>query len=208
MEAYGQFAWKLRHYRGGPPASNHSSNGPVCRHLGGRLFCIPYYHSLSRFVLLSPPSSSLSRSSLCSLRRFHGEPRFRFQAFPPRASRQRKDLQITGKEYQRRISEVLSVGDRAGSCSTPEHPFLGPMGYIRPSAIDIIRLFRDNLPRIVRYRCFLLFFFFHDRIDFVRSTGENGGPLLPLIVEMGRSFRLGQICCITRKYGTVRNLFG
>lgn len=160
MEAYGQFAWKLRHYRGGPPASNHSSNGPVCRHLGGRLFCIPYYHSLSRFVLLSPPSSSLSRSSLCSLRRFHGEPRFRFQAFPPRASRQRKDLQITGKEYQRRISEVLSVGDRAGSCSTPEHPFLGPMGYIRPSAIDIIRLFRDNLPRIVRYRCFLLFFFF------------------------------------------------
>lgn len=50
--------------------------------------------------------------------------------------------------------------DRAGSCSTPEHPFLGPMGYIRPSAIDIIRLFRDNLPRIVRYRCFLLFFFF------------------------------------------------
>lgn len=98
--------------------------------------------------------------SLCSLRRFHGEPRFRFQAFPPRASRQRKDLQITGKEYQRRISEVLSVGDRAGSCSTPEHPFLGPMGYIRPSAIDIIRLFRDNLPRIVRYRCFLLFFFF------------------------------------------------
>lgn len=159
MEAYGQFAWKLRHYRGGPPASNHSSNGPVCRHLGGRLFCIPYYHSLSRFVLLSPPFSSLSRSSLCSLRRFHGEPRFRFQAFPPRASRQRKDLQITGKEYQRRISEVLSVGDRAGSCSTPEHPFLGPMGYIRPSAIDIIRLFRDNLPRIVPYRCFLLFFF-------------------------------------------------
>lgn len=36
MEAYGQFAWKLRHYRRGPPESNHSSNGPVCRHLGGR----------------------------------------------------------------------------------------------------------------------------------------------------------------------------
>lgn len=53
---------------------------------------------------------SFSLLSLCSLRRFHGEPRFRFQAFPPRASRQRKDLQITGKEYQRRISEVLSVG--------------------------------------------------------------------------------------------------
>lgn len=30
-----QFAWKLRHYRRGPPESNHSSNGPVCRHLGG-----------------------------------------------------------------------------------------------------------------------------------------------------------------------------
>ncbi|KAI4499781.1 hypothetical protein M0802_005037 [Mischocyttarus mexicanus] len=37
MEAYGQFAWKLRHYRRGPPESNHSSNSPVCRHLGGRL---------------------------------------------------------------------------------------------------------------------------------------------------------------------------
>lgn len=127
MEAYGQFAWKLRHYRGGPPASNHSSNGPVCRHLGGRLFCIPYYHSLSRFVLLSPPSFSLSRSSLCSLRRFHGEPRFRFQAFPPRTSRRRKDLQITGKEYQRRISEVLSVRQGRGLLD-PVAPLSRPDG--------------------------------------------------------------------------------
>jgi hypothetical protein len=50
MEAYGQFAWKLRHYRRGPPESNHSSNGPVCRHLGGRLAGIPYSLSLSFFL--------------------------------------------------------------------------------------------------------------------------------------------------------------
>lgn len=50
MEAYGQFAWKLRHYRRGPPESNHSSNSPVCRHLGGRLAGISYSLSLSFFL--------------------------------------------------------------------------------------------------------------------------------------------------------------
>lgn len=59
MEAYGQFAWKLRHYRRGPPESNHSSNGPVCRHLGGRLDGTPYFLSRS-FSTFTFPSRCLS----------------------------------------------------------------------------------------------------------------------------------------------------
>lgn len=74
-----------------------------------------------------PPFLFLAPFSLCSLRRFHGEPRFRFQAFPPRASRRRKDLQITGKEYQRRISEVLSVGQGRGLLD-PVAPLSRPDG--------------------------------------------------------------------------------
>lgn len=61
MEAYGQFAWKLRHYRRGPPESNHSSNGPVCRHLGGRLAGTPYPS------YLSPLPSLFSTAVLFSL---------------------------------------------------------------------------------------------------------------------------------------------
>ena len=84
---------------------------------------IPYY-SLSRFVLLSPPSFSLSLflspslplslslslsfSRSLTLHAAFMEPRFRFQTFP--LAYPAKDLQITGNEYQRRISEVLSVG--------------------------------------------------------------------------------------------------
>ena len=128
MEAYGQFAWKLRHYRGGPPASNHSSNGPVCRHLGGRLFCIPYYHSLSRFVLLSPPSFSPSRSSLSA-------PSAAFMESHDSDSRHSL-LERPGKGRIFRLrAKSINDGsarfyrwDRAGSCSTPEHPFLGPNG--------------------------------------------------------------------------------
>lgn len=62
MEAYGQFAWKLRHYRRGPPESNHSSNGPVCRHLGGRLAGTPYssYLSPSFFILRTAVPFSLA----------------------------------------------------------------------------------------------------------------------------------------------------
>ena len=68
MEAYGQFAWKLRHYRAGPPASNHSSNGPVCRHLGGRLsekdlLLLPF----SLRPLIAAPLLSLSLSLSLSL---------------------------------------------------------------------------------------------------------------------------------------------
>ena len=74
MEAYGQFAWKLRHYRAGPPASNHSSNGPVCRHLGGRLskedpLLLPFsLRPLIAALLFSfPLSLSLSPSFSLSL---------------------------------------------------------------------------------------------------------------------------------------------
>ena len=123
MEAYGQFAWKLRHYRAGPPASNHSSNGPVCRHLGGRLskedplllsfslrpLIAALLFSFPLSLSLSPSFSlSLSFSRSLTLHAAFMEPRFRFQTFP--LAYPAKDLQITGNEYQRRISEVLSVG--------------------------------------------------------------------------------------------------
>ncbi|KAL2731260.1 hypothetical protein V1478_004805, partial [Vespula squamosa] len=67
MEAYGQFAWKLRHYRRGPPESNHSSNGPVCRHLGGRLdlplLLSNSLHSDSRRSLIRRGSSDYAEVS-------------------------------------------------------------------------------------------------------------------------------------------------
>lgn len=111
MEAYGQFAWKLRHYRRGPPESNHSSNGPVCRHLGGRLAGTPYssYLSPSFFILhtavpfsLAPVLSSYPRfSDSYYLRRFV----LSFAA----------DVQITPK-YHRRIiaAAVLSISAGPG----------------------------------------------------------------------------------------------
>lgn len=74
MKAYGQFAWKLRHYRRGPPESNHSSNGrPVCRHLGERerpvslyplISLLPRSFSFPLAVRLSSVHSRLSPRSI------------------------------------------------------------------------------------------------------------------------------------------------
>ena len=79
-------------------------------------------------------------------------------------------------DYGQRVSTTDQRGFIGGTGPGPARPrstpFSAQMGYIRPSAIDIIRLFRDNLPRIVRYRSFLffsfLFFFTIESISFHR----------------------------------------
>lgn len=84
MEAYGQFAWKLRHYRRGPPESNHSSNGPVCRHLGERERD-PSEHptplSLSRFFSFLSRSASLPRALAPPIPAFDSDSRLLEETF-------------------------------------------------------------------------------------------------------------------------------
>ena len=214
MEAYGQFAWKLRHYRAGPPASNHSSNGPVCRHLGGRLsekdllllpfslrpliaallFSLSLSHTLSLFLSLTAHAAFM-------------EPRFRF----PLA----KDLQITGNEYQRRISEVLSAGTGPAPLDPDPNPFHDQRPIHFLFAFD--RYFRSFWNRSFFFSSLCRSFskrIESSRISFRDSQAEFGCFFFPPALgsrSRGKGRREdrfgGQICCITWKYGIVRNLF-
>lgn len=136
MEAYGQFAWKLRHYRAGPPASNHSSNGPVCRHLGGRLSGSPTTSFLASSSYRRPPFLLFSFSLLSSPAAFM-EPRFRFHG-PSLASRPRGS-----SDYGQRVSTTDQpgfIGGTGPACLLdPQEPLsrLGREGAVRPSSIDI-----------------------------------------------------------------------
>ena len=157
MEAYGQFAWKLRHYRAGPPASNHSSNGPVCRHLGGRLskedpLLLPFsLRPLIAALLFSfplslslSPSFSLSLSLFLSLsyspRRFHGAT----IPIPDVPSR------VPGEgssDYGQRVSTADQrgfIGGTGPGCSTPTNPFLDQQP-IHSRSIDIFVHFETVL---------------------------------------------------------------